>query len=67
MIDYDAFFDCENLTSVTVKATEPPFLVASALINCPNLHIYVPSGSVAAYKASLGWDYFADKISAITD
>lgn len=70
-----------NLESVTINTTTPPqfiyeswsssvggnlsFLNANTG-NYNNVAIYVPSGSVNAYKAASGWSQFADKIYPIT-
>ena len=64
--DY-AFAWCSGLTSITVEATTPPTLQGpnafNGTNNCP---IYVPSGSVAAYKAANNWSNLSDRIQAIT-
>ena len=64
-INNNVFGNCSHLTAITVKATTPPTLgntvFASALEN-----IYVPSASVAAYKAASGWSSYASLISAIS-
>lgn len=62
-----AFYNCTSLTSITVKATMPPTLdtrtgVFDNTNDCP---IYVPSGSVDAYKAASGWSAYASRIQAI--
>ena len=60
-----AFFDCSGLTSITVKSVSTP-LGSSYMFNdtndCP---IYVPAGSVDAYKAANWWIDYADRIQAI--
>jgi len=50
-IDYGAFYNCENLESVTFKSETPPeFFNYKVFVNCPNLKtIYVPAGAEAAY------------------
>ena len=59
-----AFQDCSGLTRITINATTPPRLGANAIPdNVAN--IYVPEGSVDAYKAASGWSSYASKISAI--
>ena len=61
-----AFADCTNLTSIIVEATIPPTLGRYVFQNDTNLsYILVPSASVAAYKASLGWSTYASIIYAI--
>lgn len=61
-----AFAYCSNLTSVTINALTPPALDGEDTFdgtnNCP---IYVPSGSVNAYKTAEGWSTYASRIQAI--
>ena len=69
-IGYCAFYHCTSLSSITVEATSPPILVRSygydAFRECTNLDVfYVPAESVDAYKASIYWSKYADKIQAI--
>ena len=65
-IELEAFRDCNSLTSVTVLATTPPTLGTDAFKDThSSLKIYVPSGSVNAYKAASGWSDYASKIQAI--
>ena len=66
---YRLFYYCTGLTSVTVNAITPPSLnwdqesqSFDYTNNCP---IYVPSESVEAYKAALGWSMYASRIQAI--
>ena len=62
-----AFYNCNSLTSVTVEATTPPTLGGNAFINnASGRKIYVPSASVAAYKAASGWSDYASSIEAIS-
>lgn len=60
-----AFKGSSNLTTVTVKALTPPTLYGDTFVNTSLAHIYVPSGSVAAYKAKSGWSDFSSIIEAI--
>lgn len=60
-----AFYNCIGLTSVTVKATTPPTLGTNAFYNTNNCPIYVPSGSVDAYKAATNWSDYSSRIQAI--
>ena len=63
-----AFYKCSSLTSVYCKATTPP--VASSLYetwiafdnNASGRKIYVPAGSVEAYKTAPGWSEYASYI-----
>lgn len=61
-----AFYQCSGLTSITVESVTPPTLGGYGVFddtnNCP---IYVPSGSVDAYKAASGWSSYASRIKAI--
>lgn len=61
-----AFYGCSSLTSITVNAATPPSLAnANAFNNTNNCPIYVPSGSVNAYKAASNWKTYASRIQAI--
>ncbi len=64
------FYDNTALTSITVKATNPPtatsvFLIAPAA--SATLKVYVPTDSVDAYKAAAGWSKLASFIEAIAE
>ena len=65
-IGSSAFEGCTSLTSVTVEATNPPALGSITFSGTDaNLVIYVPEGSVDAYKAASGWSNYARIIQAI--
>lgn len=65
-IGTSAFNGCAILENVTINRTTPPTLGTNAFANTPNnLVIYVPSGSVNAYKAESGWSVYASRIQAI--
>lgn len=60
-----------QLSSVVIEAVNPPQLTTPYLFYIqfgstynpnPNLKIYVPAGSVNAYKNAEGWKEYADKI-----
>ena len=58
-IKYQAFSGCTGLTEIICEATTPPTcedLVFEEVTN--TIPVYVPAGSVAAYKAASGWNYF---------
>ena len=61
-----AFYDCSRLTSFTITAVSPPELANTNTFNntngCP---IYVPAGSVNAYKNAPKWSNYASRIQAI--
>jgi hypothetical protein len=61
--DY-VFTRCSGLTRITVLAETPPTSGKNPFneTNCP---IYVPAGSVEAYKAAAYWSDYADRIQAM--
>ncbi len=66
-IDYNAFLRCYNLTTLYCKAVTPPTLGDGAFDEISNLTtIYVPIGSINAYKEADGWKEFADKMDSYT-
>jgi len=54
-----AFSDCTGLTSMTVEATNPPSSGYDIVSNY-NIPLYVPAGSVDAYKAADEWKKFTN-------
>ena len=61
-----AFNQCHDLRTVTCKATIPPTMGFAVFGDDEMLTaIYVPSGSVNAYKAADGWKKYASKIKPI--
>ena len=64
-ISASAFLFCSKLTSITIKATTPPIIGADAFDSMSINTIYVPAGSVNAYKAATNWSVYADRIFAI--
>ena len=65
-IDYRTFENCTSLTTVTCLSTTPPGLRDTSFSGCSALTaIYVPAGSVDAYKAAAYWSDYADIIQAI--
>lgn len=58
-----AFDYCYELKEIHCKATTPPTLeMFSLLSNISGRKIYVPHGSVEAYKAAENWSEFAEEI-----
>ena len=66
-IGYESFYQCSAITSVIIEATTPPELTNPTLSDWfpGNYPIYVPSGSVDAYKAAANWSDYASRIQAI--
>ena len=63
-----AFEGCESLTSITINAETPPTLGSEVCFeNTNDCPIYVPAGSVNAYKTATekGWSVYADRIQAM--
>lgn len=66
-----AFDGCESLTALKCLATNPPALTLPEMesgtyeFNLPNLKIYVPEGSVEAYRNADVWKNYADIIFPI--
>lgn len=62
-----AFAWCEKVETITILATVPPVIEQETFKNIPESAIlYVPAGSLEAYKAAELWSQFA-KIEAIAD
>ena len=59
-----AFSHCTSLTSVYCKATTPPALDYTDVFdyNGSDRKIYVPVGSVEAYKSATYWSEYASAI-----
>ena len=55
-----AFYNCTGLTSVTVEAETPPTLSSSTFANTNSCPIYVPCGTLDAYKTA--WPEYASQI-----
>ena len=60
-IGNSAFDQCSHLTSVYCKPKTPPTLEGH-IYGSSITKIYVPTQSVAAYKAATGWSYYASMI-----
>lgn len=60
-----AFSYNQNLNGIACLATTPPTLGSYAFNSTNNCPIYVPSGSLAAYKAASGWSDYASRIQAL--
>ena len=54
-----AFRNCGGLTSITIKSTTPPTIGYYSFVGV-DMSVYVPKGSVAAYKEAEHWSEFAN-------
>ena len=54
-----AFRNCGGLTSITIKSTTPPTIGFYSFVGV-DMFVYVPTGSVAAYKEAEHWSEFAN-------
>lgn len=61
-IGYKAFYGCSSLTSITCEAVTPPTIGYNTFANTNDCQIYVPSGSVEAYKTA--WSDYSTRINA---
>ena len=60
-LGYNVFYGCENLTSLTVHAQEPPACNSSAFNNFPNKDnctVYVPETAIELYATADYWKDF---------
>lgn len=68
-IKYQLVYNDWNITSFTIKATNPPTCETNTFQYCSvggnNCTIYVPAGSVSAYQSAPVWSNFASRIQAI--
>ena len=62
-----AFGECTSLTSLICKPTVPPTLGANVFRGTTNHTIYVPDGSVEAYKTASGWSAYASRIKPMSE
>ena len=60
-----AFDNCSSLISITVKPEVPPTGNLAMFSETNNAPIFVPTGSVEAYKSARYWNEYADRIQAI--
>ena len=69
-IGYCAFGHCTGLTSITMEGSTPPQLMTAgnippyqAFASVPNtIPVYVPIGSIGAYRTAPGWSEFTNII-----
>ena len=65
-IGYGSFTDCSNLTTLTCYAATPPSLddFVFSGVNCSRTTLYVPAGSIDAYKVADKWKDFGSILPA---
>lgn len=63
-IGYRAFWNCGSITSITMLATTPPQMNYESFNGSLAYPIYVPAGSVNAYKNATNWINIASRIYA---
>lgn len=56
-----------SCTTIICRATTPPTCGGSAFVNTKLTGIYVPDGSVNAYKSASFWSMYSDKIHPLSD
>ena len=61
-IGYAAFSDCSSLTTITCEAATPPTIDDSSTFDGvdKSIPVYVPAGSVEAYKTAAYWGEFTN-------
>lgn len=58
-IGYRAFYECKQLSSLTVYAMTPPTLGSNVFTGVPEgLVVYVPAAAIAQYQEAQGWKDF---------
>lgn len=62
-----AFYDTRALKDFYCRATTPPTITYYTFSNSGVQNIYVPAGSVNAYKSANVWNSLASKIKAIPE
>ncbi len=63
-IGYRAFWNCGSITSIIMEATTPPTMNNESFSGALSYPIYVPAGSVDAYKTANNWRNIASRIFA---
>ena len=67
-IERIAFNRCSGLTEITFMSVVPPTISEESILgNTNNCPIYVPEGSVNAYKTAENWSEYADRIQGIPE
>ena len=67
VIETEAFEYCTSMVSITILSDTPPTGQRGMFSATNNAPIYVPSGSVDAYKSAEYWSDYASRIQAIQE
>ena len=67
VIEQDVFYKCSALQYVVCNALTPPTLNSTSVFGGTSCLIYVPDGSVDAYKAATNWASFSTRIKSISE
>ena len=65
-IESEAFWACDHLNTITVLSINPPTLYSSLPSENPGFTIYVPNGSLEAYKQANVWRDYKDYMQPIS-
>ena len=65
-IGAQAFYNCSGLTQIICEPTMPP-TAGVYIFGGSTCNIYVPDGSVTAYKTANNWSTYANRIFSIND
>ena len=55
----------KEMITITIRATNPPTWDGRLRTDISRVRVFVPAGSVEAYKAAAGWSQYADNIRPI--
>lgn len=55
------FEGCTSLTTLSIKALNPPTIQVRTFTDAPLTTIYIPTGTLEAYSTATNWSNFADK------
>lgn len=60
-IGYSVFGSCNSLTEMTILATTPPELAGTSAISSATNIIYIPAGTIDAYRTAANWSDISNK------
>ena len=59
---YGTFWGCTELTEITVNAVKPPVMVSTFRDTNHDIPVYIPYGSLEAYRSDMYWNKFTNLI-----